>query len=92
MTKLEFVKGLAEKEGKTVAEVTRALDMVLGGIETALSEGNEVNFTGFINFKIVDVKERRIKNVKTGEDLGIKPAHKTVRAKLGKKLNLKFEA
>ncbi|MGL4533793.1 MAG: HU family DNA-binding protein [Fusobacteriaceae bacterium] len=87
MTKKEFVTIYAEKSGmKTKVEAERALDAFLETVQEALEISNEIAFTGFGKFEVVERAERMGRNPKTGEEIKIE-AKKAVKFKAGKLLS-----
>ncbi|MGL6168136.1 MAG: HU family DNA-binding protein [Fusobacteriaceae bacterium] len=87
MTKKEFITMYAEKSGmKTKVEAERALDAFLETVQEALETSNDVNFTGFGKFEVVERAERMGRNPKTGEEIKIE-AKKAVKFKAGKLLS-----
>ena len=66
-----------------------ALNAVLNSIQDALSEGDKVVLTGFGSFSVRDVKARRVKPIRGGQEgqLITIPAHKRVGFTAGSDLN-----
>ena len=70
MTKAEFVEKIAgEFDSKKAA--ADAVDAVLEGIESTLSNEGEVNFTGFGKFSVATRGPRQGVNPRTGERITI---------------------
>jgi DNA-binding protein HU-beta len=59
MTKNEFVDQVAANSGLGKGEATKAVDAVLETIQSTLSRGGEINFTGFGKFSTQHRKERQ---------------------------------
>ena len=70
MTKAEFVEKVAgEFDSKKAA--ADAVDAILGGIESSLVAGEDVNFTGFGKFSVAERGPRQGVNPRTGERITI---------------------
>ena len=70
MTKAEFVEKIAgEFDSKKAA--ADAVDAILGGIESSLVSGEDVNFTGFGKFSVAERGPRQGVNPRTGERITI---------------------
>lgn len=71
MNKSEFVDSVAAKSGLSKREAGDAVDAVLEVIESTLSSGGEVNFTGFGKFSVTHRKARTGRNPATGATIQI---------------------
>ena len=71
MTKNEFVDRVADKSGLGKGEASKAVDAVLETIQSTLSRGGEINFTGFGKFSVADRSARQGVNPQTGEKIQI---------------------
>ena len=71
MTKNEFVDQVAANSGLGKGEATKAVDAVLETIQSTLSRGGEINFTGFGKFSVADRSARQGVNPQTGEKIQI---------------------
>ena len=71
MTKNEFVDRVADKSGLGKGEAAKAVDAVLETIQSTLSRGGEINFTGFGKFSVADRSARQGVNPQTGEKIQI---------------------
>ena len=70
MTKAEFVEKVSgEFDSKKAA--ADAVDAILGGIESSLVSGEDVNFTGFGKFSVAERGPRQGVNPRTGERITI---------------------
>jgi DNA-binding protein HU-beta len=70
VTKAEFVEKVAgEFDSKKAA--ADAVDAILGGIESSLVSGEDVNFTGFGKFSVAERGPRQGVNPRTGERITI---------------------
>jgi len=70
VTKAEFVEKIAgEFDSKKAA--ADAVDAVLNGIESSLTSGDDVNFTGFGKFSVAERGPRQGVNPRTGERITI---------------------
>ena len=71
MTKNEFVDQVAANSGLGKGEASKAVDAVLETIQSTLSRGGEINFTGFGKFSVADRSARQGVNPQTGEKIQI---------------------
>jgi DNA-binding protein HU-beta len=71
VTKSEFVDRVAADSGLSKKDASFAVDAVIKSIATALSEGEEVNFTGFGKFHVAERGAREGRNPRTGETMTI---------------------
>lgn len=67
----------AKKYNISIAEAKRRLDQVADVIVSELEKGNDVMLNNFFNFKVRERKEKKAKDLQTGEPTII-PATKTV--------------
>ena len=89
MTKKEFVELYFEKGGfETKVEAEKKAKAFLDTVEEALVKGEEVIFTGWGKWEVVEKSERVGRNPKTGEEITI-PAKKAIKFKVGKALEEK---
>jgi nucleoid DNA-binding protein len=72
MTKADFVD-LVARDGRmgSKKQAGDAVETVLDGITSALSRGEDVNFTGFGKFSVAERGPRRGVNPRTGERIMI---------------------
>jgi DNA-binding protein HU-beta len=71
MTKSDFVDQVASESGLSKKDAAGAVDAVLGTIEKALKNGDEVSFTGFGKFHVAQRGAREGRNPRTGESMTI---------------------
>jgi DNA-binding protein HU-beta len=71
MTKNEFVDQVAANSGLGKGEASKAVDAVLETIQSTLSRGGEINFTGFGKFSTSARAARQGVNPRTGERVQI---------------------
>jgi len=71
VTKSEFVDQVASQSGLSKGDATKAVDTALDVIESTLSRGGEINFTGFGKFSVADRGARQGVNPQTGERIQI---------------------
>ena len=71
MTKSDFVDQVASESGLSQKDAAGAVDAVLGTIEKALKNGDEVSFTGFGKFHVAQRGAREGRNPRTGESMTI---------------------
>lgn len=89
MTKKEFIELFAKKgEFASKAEAERKATAFLETVEEVLVQGEEVVFTGWGKWEVVEKAERVGRNPKTGEEVVI-PAKKAIKFKAGKSLEEK---
>ena len=87
---MEFVELYFEKGGfETKTEAERKMKAFLETVETALIQGEEVIFTGWGKWEVVERAERIGRNPKTGKEVVI-PAKKAIKFKAGKSLEEKI--
>lgn len=77
MNKAEFVAEYAKKFEVSKTEAAKIVDNFTGLIVDMLSEGNEdvIRFIKFGTFKVVDVKEKVVRNPQNGKEMTV-PASK----------------
>jgi DNA-binding protein HU-beta len=80
MTKLELVNQIAQKNGFKKAHIQRILEDALDLIKEDVSNGKTIHLIGFGSFDALDVKDKKARNIQTGEQIVI-PAHKVPRFK-----------
>ncbi len=85
MHKEDFIKHLAHEESISLKDASHSLNIVLNGIESALTQSKEISFIGFGKFDIRAVAARMGRNPKTGEPLKI-PSYNKIGFKAGTKL------
>jgi DNA-binding protein HU-beta len=84
MHKKEFIKYIAEKNDIKQTEASKAINLFLEGVMSALEEGKDINLVGFGSFTTYERGEYPGRNVRTGEVITV-PASKKPRFKPGKK-------
>jgi len=90
VNKNEFIAAVADsktlaKFNLSKAAVAAMVDAVLGTIESALKNGDEVRLVGFGNFYVSKRAASKGRNPRTGETIAIKAA-KTPKFRAGKQL------
>ncbi|MBF0475769.1 MAG: HU family DNA-binding protein [Deltaproteobacteria bacterium] len=85
MKKEDLVSIISEKADITKKAAGEAVNAMIEGILSALSDGDAVSLTGFGSFKVVERAAREGRNPKTGEKIQI-PASKAVKFTPGKTL------
>ncbi|MDO4379236.1 MAG: HU family DNA-binding protein [Erysipelotrichia bacterium] len=85
LTKKQIVDAIAEDSNATKKEITAIVDSTLSQISNALSEGKEVDLTGFGKFSISERQARQGINPLTKEKIEI-AASKSVKFKVAKAL------
>ena len=71
MTKQEFVDRVASKTGGSRKDAAESVDAVLDSIQEILTQGGEINFTGFGKFSPSHRAARQGVNPRTGERVQI---------------------
>jgi DNA-binding protein HU-beta len=85
VTKSEMVDHVAQDTGMSKKDAETAVDSVLKTIQTTLTRGGEVNFTGFGKFHVAERGARQGKHPRTGETIKIS-ASRVPRFSAGAKL------
>jgi DNA-binding protein HU-beta len=85
VNKTELIAAVADDTELTKAKATEVVDAVLGHIENALKQKEEVKLAGFGTFATSKRKAGKGRNPRTGEEIKI-PASVSVRFKAGKGL------
>ena len=85
MNKSEFISAVASKTGLTQADAGRAVDAVLATVTETLARGEDIRFTGFGSFEVVEQAARTGRNPRTGEEIAI-PASKAPKFRAGSAL------
>ena len=71
MTKSEFVDQVADRADLSKRDAANAVDAVLETIESTLSRGGEITFSGFGKFSVSQRNAREGRNPATGERIQI---------------------
>jgi DNA-binding protein HU-beta len=71
MTKAELVRLVSYRSGLPPEKARRAVDAILATISETLRAGDEVNFTGFGKFSVVERGARQGVNPQTGARIQI---------------------
>lgn len=90
LTKTDISARVATKLNGSRSGGEHALNAVLDSIQEALVNGDEVVLTGFGSFEVRQVKARRVKAIRTGELITVKPHPKvgfTAGVPLNKSIN-----
>ena len=84
MTKADLVDKIHAKAGLgTKAATEQFLDAAISVLSETIANGEQVSFTGFGSFKVVERSERKGRNPRTGDTLTI-PACKIIKFRPGK--------
>ncbi|OOF18910.1 DNA-binding protein [Salinivibrio sp. MA427] len=75
MNKTQLIDLIAEKAELSKAQAKTALEATLGGIESALKEGEQVQLIGFGTFKLNHRAARTGRNPQTGQEIQIAAAN-----------------
>ncbi len=73
MKKVDIANELYEKIGISKKEALDIVELVLGTLKESLKNGETVKIAGFGNFVVRKKRERKGRNPKTGEEIGISP-------------------
>lgn len=74
MNKSELIEHIAQQADISKAAASRALDAVLGGIQSTLKKGDTVSLLGFGTFAVSTRAARTGRNPRTGAEIKIKKA------------------
>lgn len=85
MNKSDLIRSAAQETGLTESAVERVVAKLLGDIQAAAANGEEVSLHGFGKFAPTTRAARTGRNPQTGEEIQI-PASKTVTFKASKQL------
>lgn len=73
MKKADIANELYEKIGISKKEALNIVELVLNTLKDSLQRGETVKIAGFGNFVVRNKRERKGRNPKTGEEIGISP-------------------
>lgn len=73
MRKADIANLLYERHGVPKREAAAIVELILDEVKETLSRGNDVKIAGFGNFTLRSKSERKGRNPKTGEEIGITP-------------------
>ncbi|MDQ6998864.1 MAG: HU family DNA-binding protein [Mariprofundus sp.] len=85
MNKADLINHVAGAAGLTKGAAGDAVEAVLGGITSTLSDGDAVSLVGFGTFSVADRAARTARNPRTGEAIEV-AASKAPKFKAGKAL------
>lgn len=85
MNKSELIDHIAKQADISKAAAQRALDAVIGGVQTTLKKGGSVSLVGFGTFAVTKRQPRQGRNPRTNEPIKIK-ASKVPKFRAGKAL------
>lgn len=85
MTKRQLIEIVAKKTNLTKKIAREAIKSFLEEITKTLAKGEKVVLSGFGTFRIVNVKAKKGRIIKTGREIAI-PAHRAARFTVGKTL------
>jgi DNA-binding protein HU-beta len=74
VNKSELIEHIAQQADISKAAASRALDAVLGGIQSTLKKGDTVSLLGFGTFAVSTRAARTGRNPRTGAEIKIKKA------------------
>ncbi|MDD5434561.1 MAG: integration host factor subunit alpha [Nitrospira sp.] len=73
MKKADIANELYDKIGISKKEALDIVELILGTLKESLQSGETVKIAGFGNFVVRKKRERKGRNPKTGEEIGITP-------------------
>ena len=85
LTKSQITDAIAEQNGFTKKQSTETVETILELIKSTLASGEDVLISGFGKFCVKEKRERRGRNLATGEDMMLAP-RKVVTFKCSRKL------
>ena len=85
MSDYNFIAGLAKRIGTTQIETKKFLEGVKEELSSAVKKGETIRLTDFGTFKLQEYKERKIKNIHTGQPMVV-PARKGMSFTMSSKL------
>lgn len=85
MNKADLINHVAAAAGLTKASAGDAVEAVLGGISSTLSNGDSVSLVGFGTFSVAERSARTARNPRTGDTINV-PASRAPKFKAGKAL------
>lgn len=74
MNKTELIDLIAQQADISKAAATRALEAMIGGVQTTLKKGGSVSIVGFGTFAVTKRAARTGRNPRTGATIKIKSA------------------
>ncbi|MGA1847270.1 HU family DNA-binding protein [Deferribacter abyssi] len=84
MNKKELIEEISKKSGVKKSEVELVVNAFFKVVNDTVKRGEPVNVIGFGKFVLTERGERKVRNIKTGEEMVI-PAKKIPRFVAGKK-------
>jgi len=85
MNKADLINHVATNADINKATATAAVEAVLGGVTSALQNGDTVSLVGFGTFSVAERAARTARNPRTGEPIEVGPS-KAPKFKAGKAL------
>ena len=73
MIKADIARAVQEKASLTMKEATEAVELVLATLKETLAERETVKLSGFGTFLVKKRGERKGRDLKTGEEIPVKP-------------------
>ncbi|MFH1706355.1 MAG: HU family DNA-binding protein [Planctomycetota bacterium] len=83
--KKQIIAAVAEKTGMTTAYTRQVVERFMSEMISELAHGNDLEFRGFGNFRVVTRKKKIARNPKTGTVITV-PPHRVVRFRQGKEV------
>ena len=90
MTKKEFIKVVAKKAGTTIKQAEAIVNAAFDQLAGLLQRGDRLTIPAFGTFCVIQTRQRRARNPRTGEEMII-PARKAVRFRPSSVLKEKVE-
>jgi DNA-binding protein HU-beta len=85
MNKADLINHVADAAGLSRTAAGAAVEAVVGGVTSALANGDSVSLVGFGTFSVVDRAARTARNPRTGESIEV-GASRAPKFKAGKAL------
>jgi DNA-binding protein HU-beta len=93
MTKDQFIRSYAEAKGINIKEAREQVNAVFGHVVEVvptLTDGEKLDITGIVSFKVKDVPARTVRNPQTGAEVqkgASRKVNASVKATLKKAVN-----
>jgi nucleoid DNA-binding protein len=83
--KKQIMNAIAVKTGVTQQYATQVVERFMSEMIVELAHGNDLEFRGFGNFRVVTRKKKIARNPKTGTVITV-PPHRVVRFRMGREV------
>ncbi len=89
MTKNQLAKELAVSGKLCLSTAVKAIDGLISIVSQAMVAGEEITIRGFGTLGTVDLKARKARNIRTGEEIDL-PAQRTVKFRPSRELKARL--